>query len=401
MFSKFFTTTTLVLAIGLQVNAHAGVTPALGVSGNLTRNQVKRPSASSPCGAGVNIATDINSATPVAADATGSFNAEAVSFDKGLDGSRQVTAAVDPTGTGNSFTALTVSTNGDLKPTSVGSQPIVAALPAGTTCTGGSSGNLCLVQFKTAGGFGNCVAVSQSGANATGADAGSASANATSVDASSADNSTTIDAGAAASNVTDVSSVSNSTDLSGASNSTDLSSGSNSTDLSSGSNSTDVSSGSNSTDLSSGSNSTDLSSGSNSTDVSSASNTTDLGASNATDVTSDAAGAAGAASAKAKKAKKDKKAKKAKKASKKKGDKKAKAAAGAGADSTADDNAGAAASASDDAAADGEVATGAQATGRRSLIAGLRRMIEARATVPGTRAARSLLAERGPYRESE
>lgn len=32
----------------------------------------------------------------------------------GKDGSRQVTALVDPTGTGKSFVAATVKTNGDL-----------------------------------------------------------------------------------------------------------------------------------------------------------------------------------------------------------------------------------------------------------------------------------------------
>ena len=39
-------------------------------------------------------------------------------------------------------------------------------LPAGTTCTGGASKNLCLVSFTTAGGFGNCVVVQQPKANA-------------------------------------------------------------------------------------------------------------------------------------------------------------------------------------------------------------------------------------------
>ena len=50
-------------------------------------------------------------------------------------------------------------------------------LPAGTACTGGATGNKCLVSFTTAGGFGNCVAVSQGAAAAAGnAAAGTAAA---------------------------------------------------------------------------------------------------------------------------------------------------------------------------------------------------------------------------------
>lgn len=51
---------------------------------------------------------------------------------------------------------------------------MTAALPAGTTCTGGATGNKCLVSFKTAGGFGNCVVVQQGNATAAGASTGAA-----------------------------------------------------------------------------------------------------------------------------------------------------------------------------------------------------------------------------------
>ncbi|PSS36966.1 hypothetical protein PHLCEN_2v1182 [Hermanssonia centrifuga] len=46
-------------------------------------------------------------------------------------------------------------------PSSVGSQELIAQLPSGTICSGGPSKDLCLVSFKTAGGFGNCVVLQQ------------------------------------------------------------------------------------------------------------------------------------------------------------------------------------------------------------------------------------------------
>jgi len=173
MFSKVWTSATLVLALCLQVNAHAAVSPALGVSGTPVRNDVKRPSTASPCGAGVNIASTIDSSTAVAANAAGTINADAINFNGGADGSRKFTAKVDSTGTGANFVAMTITTNGDAAPADVGSQPIVATLPAGTKCTGGATKNKCLVQFVSTAGFGNCVVVSQ---GAAGAAAGSAAA---------------------------------------------------------------------------------------------------------------------------------------------------------------------------------------------------------------------------------
>lgn len=70
-------------------------------------------------------------------------------------------------------------------PTDVGTQNLSVQLPAGTSCTGGASKNLCLVSFTTAGGFGNCVVVQQGGAAAaTNATAPAATAaNATATDA--------------------------------------------------------------------------------------------------------------------------------------------------------------------------------------------------------------------------
>jgi hypothetical protein len=100
-------------------------------------------------------------------------------FSSGKDGSRQVTMQVDAAGTGAKFVAGKVTTNGELAPTSKATEKITASLPAGTTCTGGASGDLCLASFTTAGGFGNCVVVQQGaggGAAAGGAATGGANA---------------------------------------------------------------------------------------------------------------------------------------------------------------------------------------------------------------------------------
>ncbi|KAH9478572.1 hypothetical protein JR316_0009029 [Psilocybe cubensis] len=161
MFSKVWTSATLVLALALQVSAHAAISPALGVRGTPARNNVKRPNNANPCGANVNIASTLDSSTAVTANAAGAVNVVAINFNGGRDGSRRVTARVDPSGTGRNFVAMTVTTNGNAAPNNVGQQNIVANLPAGTRCTGGAGRNKCLVQFVTSAGFGNCVAVTQ------------------------------------------------------------------------------------------------------------------------------------------------------------------------------------------------------------------------------------------------
>ncbi|PSS36964.1 hypothetical protein EW026_g2070 [Hermanssonia centrifuga] len=184
MFSKVFCTLALVMGLTLQVQAHAIISPALGVTGTPVRNDVQRPSTASPCGS-VNIAKTLDTTTPIVAAADGSFTTNITNFNAGKDGSRQVTATVDATGTGSKFVAATVTENGDLAPTDVGSQPLAVQLPAGATCTGGTSGNLCLVSFTTAGGFGNCVVVQQAGA------AGAAAAANSTAGAAAVANSTT------------------------------------------------------------------------------------------------------------------------------------------------------------------------------------------------------------------
>ncbi|KAJ6606936.1 hypothetical protein B0H10DRAFT_1956732 [Mycena sp. CBHHK59/15] len=61
---------------------------------------------------------------------------------------------VDPTGTGKKFVAAK-------NPKSTGTQKITLVLPAGTQCTGGKVGNLCLLSVKSTAGFGGCTVVSQ------------------------------------------------------------------------------------------------------------------------------------------------------------------------------------------------------------------------------------------------
>jgi len=158
----------LILTLSFHANAHAGVAPALGVAGTFTRNDVQRPSTAAECGK-INVANTIDSSTAVVAAADGTFTATVTNFNAGGDGSRKVSLKVDATGAGKTFVAGTVQTNGDANPTDVGSQKIVAVLPAGTKCSGGKSKNLCLASFTTTSGFGNCVVVQQGGGSAAAA----------------------------------------------------------------------------------------------------------------------------------------------------------------------------------------------------------------------------------------
>jgi len=163
LFSRIPIAIALFFGLALQVQAHAVINPALGVKGQPTRNNVQRPSTAKPCGT-VNIQQTLGTTTPVTANAQGLFSTTITNFNAGVDGSRQVTASVDPTGTGKSFVAATVTKNGVLAPTNVGSDNLSVQLPAGTKCTGGTGKNVCLVAFKTAGNFGNCIAVQQGAA---------------------------------------------------------------------------------------------------------------------------------------------------------------------------------------------------------------------------------------------
>ena len=196
---KFSSLALLVLSLSYQVSGHAIVTPALGVTGTPARSDVTKPSTNTPCGKGVNVASAISGSTAVQASGNAftvsvtNFNGWVVLFliqiinlfifvfifnSSGKDGSTElVKSSIDPSGTGNSFTggSVTFTTNGDANPSTTGTVQVSGTLPSGTTCTGGNDGASCLVSFTTAGGFGNCVLVSQG----TGAGTAAAATNGT------------------------------------------------------------------------------------------------------------------------------------------------------------------------------------------------------------------------------
>ncbi|KAG8745464.1 hypothetical protein FRC10_008007 [Ceratobasidium sp. 414] len=160
----YFAKTLLVLAaLSASALGHCGVTPALGVKGKITRNQVQRPSTAKPCGTASLAALDTSTAVQLNGN---TFTVTATNFNGGRDGSTQMTAQVDPTGKGTSFTPATVTKNGVLAPATTGDVQITVQMPAGMTCKGGAAGNKCLVSFKSAGNFGNCVVVQSGGAAA-------------------------------------------------------------------------------------------------------------------------------------------------------------------------------------------------------------------------------------------
>lgn len=168
-----------------SANAHTIFNPALGVSGTPVRKDVTRPSNAKPC-AKADVSA-IDSTTPITAAADGTFTVTAQNFNAGRDGALAVASAkVDTAGTGENFAGTaTIVTNGDPKPKALGTADITLKMPAGTTCTGGATGDLCLVSLTTAAKFGNCVVVQQGGA-ATGAASANGTAAATGNDAAGA-----------------------------------------------------------------------------------------------------------------------------------------------------------------------------------------------------------------------
>jgi hypothetical protein len=79
MLCKSFIASIFLLASISSANAHAGVTPALGVKGQFTRDDVQFPSTSSPCG-NVNIAKTLSNSTPVPVGKNGEFSANITDF---------------------------------------------------------------------------------------------------------------------------------------------------------------------------------------------------------------------------------------------------------------------------------------------------------------------------------
>ncbi|THG95016.1 hypothetical protein EW145_g8040 [Phellinidium pouzarii] len=90
------------------------------------------------------------------------------------DGAGPYTCEVSTDATGASFAAMVVSTDvpgkNSLSNAKATDFPLVAQMPAGTTCTGGANGDACLVRCRNAalaGPFGGCVAVTTSNATST------------------------------------------------------------------------------------------------------------------------------------------------------------------------------------------------------------------------------------------
>jgi len=161
----FFSKSLLVVAaLAAQVLGHAMVQPALGIKGTPVRANTQRPSAAKPCGNAALSGIDSSTAITMSGN---TFTATSTNFNKAKDGSMLFTAQVDATGAGKSFKVATITKNGPAAPKTVGeTAQLSVSLPAGTKCTGGASKDLCLVSFKSASGFGNCVVVKQTGAGA-------------------------------------------------------------------------------------------------------------------------------------------------------------------------------------------------------------------------------------------
>lgn len=168
MLSKSFTFIALSLSLLAKVNGHAVVSPALGVAGAPVRNDAQR-TALRPCGR-MNVAQNLDSSETITPAADGSITMTINNFNPGLDGSRSIRKAkLDTTGTGNFDTDVTVTKNGTPRaPTKTGNEQITVQMPAGVKCTGGATGDLCVMSFTTLSGFGNCVVVKQGAATGTG-----------------------------------------------------------------------------------------------------------------------------------------------------------------------------------------------------------------------------------------
>ncbi|EIN07970.1 hypothetical protein PUNSTDRAFT_135487 [Punctularia strigosozonata HHB-11173 SS5] len=94
------------------------------------------------------------------------------------DGAGPYTCAVSADGTGADFVAMDVTQNVpgvlSLSKAKATNFTLIAAMPAGTTCTGGPNGDACLVRCRNgavAGPFGGCAAVTNPGTAASNATA--------------------------------------------------------------------------------------------------------------------------------------------------------------------------------------------------------------------------------------
>lgn len=71
----------VLLGLSSQIRAHAIITPALGVSGAPTRNDVQRPSASAECGS-VDVASALAASGSAVLSEAGTFSANVTNFNR-------------------------------------------------------------------------------------------------------------------------------------------------------------------------------------------------------------------------------------------------------------------------------------------------------------------------------
>lgn len=189
MLSSYKTTLSLlsaILALSAQVNAHGFITDVQGANGKKGQgfgvdlaqvtpgNQGPTSSgfsADAPCGRGgtagqINVAASIEAAITAGlptVDANNEISMNWQQVNAGSDGGGPGNAFIDVSGTGANFVALDITKNfGDNGANS--RNPMTVKLPAGTTCTGGSTKNVCLIKVTNpAGPFGSCIAVQSPG----------------------------------------------------------------------------------------------------------------------------------------------------------------------------------------------------------------------------------------------
>jgi len=183
-----------ILALSTQVNAHGFITDVEGANGKKGQgfgvdlaqvtpgNQGPTSSgfsADAPCGRGgsagqINVASSIEAAITAGLPTVGANGEITMNWQQvnaGSDGGGPGNAFIDVSGTGANFVALDITKNfGDNGADS--RNPMTVKLPAGTSCTGGSTKNVCLIKVTNpAGPFGSCIAV-QSPGGGGGNDAG-------------------------------------------------------------------------------------------------------------------------------------------------------------------------------------------------------------------------------------
>jgi len=156
------------LVAGHAALVQVGTKNGLGVTKttNLGTGDAIRVSTQDPCGPNVNLASlSADDATPLNSDGTLSMSV----FQVNGDGAGPFNVAIDTTGTGKSFdtpvdiTTQVPGTNG-VSGASEEAFPLDIKVSTNVACTGGTTGNLCLVQVKNPSGFGGCGVIQQGAA---------------------------------------------------------------------------------------------------------------------------------------------------------------------------------------------------------------------------------------------